>query len=313
MSPTEEKNHDFKGSSALDAFLNLLSLITLGWMSIALGITLFQIIDKFFSSSQISNLSYFSQSGLKFGLASLIIITPIFLAIISILHRNYKRGVLNPQGAIYRWLTYLVLLVAALNIIGRLIQLVFQLLDGDYTLALILKILVVLIIAGCIFGFYAFDLRRTDYQNQSIVSQLFFGAIILVVLTSIIGGFFIIDSPVVTRMKKQDQKRVTDLYNLDSLLTSEYNNSDVLPNDLSAQKFQDIKDPISGQPYEYKKINDDHYELCAVFEPETEDNNDPYRSFSGGRDWEFHNVGRECYQINVKNYDNQVPKPVIID
>jgi len=145
-------NQTVQGGGAMDAFLNLLSLITLGWTSIAVGVILFQIIDKFLNPNTVRSLSQFSQGGLKFGIASALIVAPIFLLIIGVLHKHYKNSVLNPQSGVYRWLTYLILLATALNIIGRLIQLVFQLLDGDYTLASILKVCVVLVIAGGIFG-----------------------------------------------------------------------------------------------------------------------------------------------------------------
>jgi hypothetical protein len=116
----------YKGKGALDAFLNLFSLITLGWMSISIGVILFHIIDKLFGSDKVNFYTSFSQEGLKMGIASALIITPIFLIVIASLHKHYKNNTLNPQSGVYRWLTYLVLLVTALNIIGRLIQLIFQ-------------------------------------------------------------------------------------------------------------------------------------------------------------------------------------------
>src|SRR3989338_3843183 len=216
---TQEK---FKGRGALDAFLNLLSLVTLGWMSIAVGVILFQIIDKFLSSNAVYSLSRFSQTGLKVGVASALIVTPIFLAIIGLLHKNYKNGALSHESGVYRWLTYLILLVTALNIIGRLIQLVFKLFDGDYTLASILKIVVVLAITGGIFGYYWYDLKRTNYSQRSTVSKVFFIVAVIVVIASIMGSFFIVDSPKTARMKKYDQQRVNDLSELNNVINIYY-------------------------------------------------------------------------------------------
>ena len=42
-----DNQDQYKGRGALDAFLNLFSLITLGWMSIAIGMVVFQLIDKY--------------------------------------------------------------------------------------------------------------------------------------------------------------------------------------------------------------------------------------------------------------------------
>ncbi len=301
---------NFKGKGALDAFLNLLSLITLGWMSIAIGIILFQIIDKFLSPGTVDYLSTFSQSALKFGVASALIVTPIFLLIVNLLHKHYRTGALNHDSGIHRWLTYLILLIAALNIIGRLIQLVFQLLDGDYTLASILKIVVVLLIASGIFGYYWYDLKRRDYQQRSQVSLSFFGVVVVVVLVSIVGSFFIIDSPQTARMKKYDQQRVNDLAGLDNIINTYYNENNTIPENLTEPRFNQFKDPATGQSYEYKKLSDTGYELCATFDLAIgEDENQEFRYY-GDKNWYYHQAGYQCFPTQVyQGYDGTKPVP----
>ncbi|NUM25041.1 MAG: hypothetical protein HUU49_00260 [Candidatus Buchananbacteria bacterium] len=301
----------FKGKGALDAFLNLFSLITLGWMAIAIGMILFQIIDKFLSPGAVGYLSVYSQSSLKFGVASALIVTPIFLLIVNLLHQNYRKGTLNHDSGVYRWLTYLILLVTALNIIGRLIQLVFQLLDGDYTLASILKIVVVLLIASGIFGYYWYDLKRHDYSSRSMMSQIFFGVIVAVALASIIGSFFIIDSPNTARMKKYDQQRVNDLSGLDNLINVYYNENKKVPADLSEPRFGQFADPATSEPYGYRAIDQTTYELCADFDLAVEDerNTESYYYGYGDKNWYYHDAGRQCFTSQV--YDPEVkPLPV---
>ena len=304
----------FKGKGALDAFLNLFSLITLTWMSIAVGIVLFQIIDKFLSPGMVNQLSSFSQSGLKFGVASALIITPIFLLIVGLLHKNYKQAILNPQSGVYRWLTYLILLAAALNIIGRLIQLVFQLLDGDYTLASILKICVVLLIASGIFGYYWYDLKRNDYSKRSNASLTFFAVIVVVALASIITSFFIIDSPLTARMKKYDLQRVNDLFSLDSVINFYYQENGELPQDLSAPRFSGYLNPETKEPYSYNVLGDKNYELCASFSLAVELGDQDY-FYGGVKDWNYHDAGYQCFTSGV--YDNGVKaepiRPVLVD
>lgn len=302
----EEQDH-YKGKGALDAFLNLFSLITLGWTSIAIGMILFQIIDKLFSPEKIYYYNQFSQSGLKFGIASAIIVVPIFLLAIGFLHKNYKNNSLNHQSGIYRWLTYLVLLIAALNIIARLIQLIFQFLDGSYTLASVLKILVVLLIASGIFGYYWYDLKRTDYSKKSLISVVFLWLIIVVTIASIIGGFLLIDSPQVTKMKKRDQDRVSSLNNIKNIIASDYISSKSLPNDLSAPKFSNMLDPETNQPYEYRVISETKYELCATFELEV--NASDRDVYSMGEDWDFHKAGRQCFEQEAASFNG---KPITI-
>ncbi|MDX9893154.1 MAG: DUF5671 domain-containing protein [Patescibacteria group bacterium] len=309
QTPSEQ----FKGKGALDAFFNLFSLITLSWTSIAVGIILFQLIDKFLSPGTVSGLSRFSQSGLKFGVASALIVTPIFLLIINLLHKNYRQGNLNPQSGVYRWLTYLILLVAALNIIGRLIQLVFQLLNGDYTMSSILKIVVVLLIAGAIFGYYLYDLRRKDYSKRSNVSLAFFVLTIVVALASIIGSFFIIDTPYQARLKNFDRQRADDLSNLNSNIRSYFYEKQVLPSDLNSGQFAVFKDPATLQSYEYNILSEDEYELCATFSLKITTEDDDYRYYAA-EEWHFHDAGYQCFKqlINEDMKQGSALRPVIV-
>lgn len=309
----EQQDH-YKGKGALDAFLNLFSLITLGWMSISIGMVLFQVIDKFLGPIT-AYYNDFSQVGLKIGIASTLIIVPIFLVVINFLHGYYKNNILDHQSGVYRWLTYLVLLIAALNIIGRLIQLIFQFLDGSYTLASLLKILVVLLIASGIFGYYWYDLKRTDYLSKSLISKIFLGGVIIVALASIIGGFLLIDSPQTTRFKKQDQDRVYALNNIKSMIISDYMSTKSLPLDLAAPKFSNILDPKTNQPYEYRVISESKFELCATFELSVADSQtNGYKEAYpiSGENWDFHKSGRQCFEQEVSGYDVKNPLPEII-
>ena len=298
-------NQQYKGTGALDAFLNLFSLITLGWMSIAIGIMLFQIIDKFLSPGTVFYLSRFSQTSLKFGVASAFIIVPVFLLTISSLHKKYKSGKLNPDSSVYRWLTYLILLITGLNIIGRLIQLVFKFLDGDYTLPSILKILVVIAIASGIFGYYWYDLKRSDYSKRSNVSQIFFGLVVAVTVISVVTSFFIVDSPQKTNLKKLDEQRVNDLTYLSDMVNNYYYENDVLPEDLSAARFSQFTDPATQQPYTYNVLGEESYELCATFDLPADDSDETY--YSGNRDWFYHQAGQQCFTASVNPDLKPVP------
>lgn len=289
----EKKPNQSAGKGALDAFLNLLNLITLGWVSLALGGLLFKIIDKFFNPEIFSD---FSQVGIKSGIAAVIIILPTFLAVAGYLHKHYKSGKLNPDSGIYRWLTYLMLLIAALVIVGSLVAIIFKFLNGDYTAATILKILVLLIIAGGIFGYYWYDLKRKDYSQKSPISIGFFTALVVVCLLAVIIGAFIIDAPAVTRMKRQDQERVNHMNQISAMIISYFIEKDELPVDLSAPRFSTIKDPETKQPYDYNLINENEYELCATFAQPAEQNG---MTFVGGADWNYHGVGYQCFPITV--------------
>ena len=66
-----------------------------------------------------------------------------------------------------KWLTYLTLVVAAGIIIGDLIALLSSLLGGDLSVPFTLKAMTILAITGCIFGYYLWDLRQTEQEDQT--------------------------------------------------------------------------------------------------------------------------------------------------
>jgi len=289
----EVSQNNYKGQGPLDAFLNLFNLITLGWLAISFGQLVFWLINRFFSPEFIDQYGY-SQTGLKFAIASLIIVTPIFLLVAGYLHKEYKLDRLSPQSGIHRWLTYLMLLISALNIIGSLIAIVFRLLEGDYTLATILKILTVFLIALGIFGYYWFDLRRKDYSQKNIVSVASAYAVVVLVLAAIISSFFMVDSPVTSRMRNFDRQRVDNLNSLTYMIDSDYNNTKALPASLSGAKYEGIIDPETKQPYEYRVISADSYELCATFSLKATADN---RGYIDPGNLSYHQAGHQCFTL----------------
>lgn len=297
-----DEQQTVKGNAAFDAFLNLFNLITLGWVAIALGRLSFSLIDKYYSVEEIFYGG--SQGALKFSIASLIIVTPIFLFIAGFLHKQYKKNVLNPESAVYRWLTYLMLLISALNIIGSLIAVIFQFLEGEYALASILRILTVFLIASGIFGYYAYDLKRKDYSSRSLISKIFMIVVIVVISLSLIAGFFAIDSPQNARLKRLDVERVNDLAQLSNIIIAEYENEKELPANLSEPKYSKYQDPVTGQPYEYRVIDQNNFELCAEFSLPSDEIKP--RSPFAENDWYYHDQGRECFTKSIT--DNKSPE-----
>ena len=158
-----------------------------------------------------------------------------------------------------KWLTYLTLFIAGVTIITDLIILINTFLGGEITARFAFKVLAVLIVAGVIFAYYLYDLRRDVGQKSSQMKMLVW-AVSFGVLASIIGGFFIIGSPFTLRMKRFDERRVNDLQNIQYQIVNFYQRKGVLPNSLD-----ELKDPLSGfnipldpdtnAPYEYEKIS----------------------------------------------------------
>ena len=78
--------------------------------------------------------------------------------------KDMQRNAEKKSSKIRKWLTYITLFITAGVIIGDLITLIFNLLGGELTLRFILKVLTVLLIAGIIFGYYLWDLKKEEKE-----------------------------------------------------------------------------------------------------------------------------------------------------
>lgn len=294
----------FKHKGPLDAFLNLLSLITLSWLWIATIQVAHQIIDKFLSKPSINMYlsGGYSQTGLKFGIASMIIVAPVFFVAINVLHKKYRQRELSHSSGLYRWLTYLMILVSSLAILGGLISLVYNLLNGAYTAAIILKVLVTLISSALVFSFYFFDLRRKDYQRRATLSVTFFTVAVIAVVAIIIGGLFVVDSPRVTKMKQFDQQRAYDLSTINTYILNQYVNNSRMPASLSELNVKAL-DPETKQAYEYTTDGKKSYQLCATFSLAAQFDDSETQPMQLD-EWFSHGAGRQCFTRDVSNIIN---------
>ena len=99
---------------------------------------------------------------LGWSVASLIVAFPIFLYVTNLIGRAIKRDPSKRASKVRKWLTYITLFVAASVLIGDLTSLIFNFLGGELTLRFVFKVLTVGIIAGTIFGYYLWDLRKEE-------------------------------------------------------------------------------------------------------------------------------------------------------
>lgn len=291
MSDGQGKN--YKGKGALDAFLNLLSLISLGWLAQAFGTTCFQLINKYLGDiNTINSWPYFSESLLKYGIASLLVITPVYFSAVNILHLKYKKQELNHSSGVYRWLTYLMLLVSSLTIVGSLIALIASFLDGNYTSAFIAKVFTIIIIAGMIFGYYFYDLRRRDYGKKDLVSLIMAGVTLVLIIAALIGGFISIETPAQSRMRLQDGQTEQVLLQYFHVVTGDYNTTKVLAESYDFQNSLNGSNLPAGT-VTYRKVSDKMFELCADFKAQAK--NQYYSEYP----WYNHASGRQCYQLDA--------------
>ena len=147
---------------AREAFLYLISFITLYITAFSFGALVFGFIDKFFPDP----LSYTTAiRSLSTPLASIIIAFPVYLFVTWRLSLATLKNPERRESRVRKWLTYLTLVVAAAVIIGDLIAIVSGLLVGDITMRFLLKALTIFAITGVIFGYYLFDLQKEEKEE----------------------------------------------------------------------------------------------------------------------------------------------------
>lgn len=97
--------------------------------------------------------------------------------------------------------------------------------------------------------------------------KYFIYSIIAIVTASIIAGFFIVGSPQEERLRRFDERRVSDLQQLQSAVINYYLAKDTLPQnfiELSANASIP-RDPETNMLYEYIITNKETFSLCATF------------------------------------------------
>ncbi len=152
--------------SAREAFLYLVLFLTLYISSFSFGTLLFQFLNRWMPDPLADSYVYDGMlRTIRMSTASLLIAFPVFLWLSAFLGRAIARDPEKRGSKVRKWLTYLTLFVAAGIIIGDLITLVFNVLGGgELTLRFVLKVVVVAGIAGTIFGYYLWDLRKDEKE-----------------------------------------------------------------------------------------------------------------------------------------------------
>lgn len=283
-----------KNSNAQDFFLYLLTFLALSFLSFGSGSILFQAVGKFLPDP-IANT--FDQGAVRFGIAAILIASPIFLLISKLINKRIATGTTSLESGVRKWLTYIVLFFAAATVIGDLITLVLNFLGGETTVQFLLKALVVLAIAGGIFSYYFWDMRKTELNEKVFKLSKISALIVIAYLTIVfVGAFFIIDSPSVARQKRIDSQTVSDAQSVDSSIRNYFTQAGKLPEtlvDLEKTGFTPYLQ--SANKIEYIPTGENAYKLCASFERADVDDKDVFFGMQGSVEWK-HQAGKVCFE-----------------
>ena len=305
-----------KNNNAKFAFLYMFSLVALLFVALGAGQVIFQAINKFIADFTAPYGNGFNSSLLKFAISSLIIATPIYFLTMRYLERNLQAGDLDREAPVRRWLIYFILFVSSVVMIVWLMITIGNFLDGDLTSKFILRAITVIVIAGIIFSYYLYDIRRREIKKNNKVILGYLIAALLISVGSLIASFFFVESPAAARARRHDEAVLGHFTQIDSMLSAYYSKNTKLPETLD--KAQDsapyvvlstLKDPLSGKTYEYKRLDNASYELCADFMTDNRKTTPDESTYTYADRWP-HDKGHQCLKQKAIDYTNDQGGPV---
>ncbi len=252
-----------------DVFLYLLSIITLITVAVAFGVLLYQYVDLQYPDLLIEGY-YWSKTNtlnlVRNSMAVLMVVFPVFVWVSWFLRKDIAKHSEKRELKIRRWLLYLTLFVASLVIIGDLVALLMNFLNGELTARFVLKVLVVLFIASTILAHYFSELKDKPFSWMGIFDKVIIGLVVV----GIAAGFWFAGSPAKQRAIRFDERRVSDLSTIQYQVIDYWQRKTSLPqgtaeltNNISG--FVVPKDPESGIDYGYRVTGPFTFELCATF------------------------------------------------
>jgi len=304
-----------QNNAAKFAFLYMLSLVSLAFTAISSGQVVFQIINKKFPDAVNPYLHQFDSGNLKFAIAAIIIAAPIYYFTAWQINKNLFSGGLAKEAAVRRWLTYFILFVASVTIIGWLIGVIFNYLDGELTAKFILKSATAIIIAAVVFSYYLYDIRREELAGKKDrVVRIYFYATAVLVSASLAAAFYYAPTPTETRNLRQDQDIISHFNQIDGAINGYLQQEKKLPANLEDlildRRFlleSDIKDSVTGEKFEYHIVKDkEQYKLCATFLTDNRNSADSQYNYDNER-WP-HAAGRQCLIQRVYPLDAPIEK-----
>jgi hypothetical protein len=137
--------------------------------------------------------------------------------------------------------------------------------------------------------------------------QAFATAATAAVIAGIIGGFWVLGTPARQREIAADRQRLQDLGAIAQNLHQQYlNQPDTykLPDTLPTAEVRN--DPLTNQPYEYERMGDRTFQLCATFGTDSSTYPLANRVDDPALERWQHPQGRHCFDFEVSEYPGVV-------
>jgi hypothetical protein len=232
-----------------------------------------------------------NNDSVRFAMASLIVVYPIYVALSWFVARDIKKFLYKRDLMVRKVFVYTALFVTICTLVGTLVSLIYKFLGGELTVRFGFKALTVCVLALTVFGYYLYNLRR-NYSLTSRIPLIFTVVVSFAVLLSLIWSISIIGTPSEMRMKRIDSTRLSDISSIQNEVFNQFQNSDKLPTNLAElnnafQGYSVPVDPVTQESYGYKVIqqavmkmnyqtnkkelaDEAIFELCATFDTKRE-------------------------------------------
>lgn len=291
-----------RGSSgAREAFLHLLSFGSLFTWAFAAGALWFTLIEAWLPDPVTAGRSYDNRYSMAGSLASVLGAFPIFILVTRSIWRELVTQPAHAESAVRRWLTWLALLIAAGTLIGDAITFLSYFLRGELSARFVAKVIVVALIAGGVFWFYLRSMRSGEDRAEGLSADArtgMIGATAFVLLTLVLS-FVHFGSPGRQRQIEADNRRAEHLDTISEAIRS----TGQAPPSLAALTLpsQTLRDPITGEPYAYRAISGNQFQLCAVFAESTLDGPPQSPPFGFHQRFRYHPAGRHCFTESLQS------------
>lgn len=297
-----------ENNTAKHTVLQLGSLVTL-YLSVSfLVVLLFSIINLQFPDAAESYWEIESaSSSVRLAIAMLVVFYPTYIVLTRKVNVNRRQETSSLYLGLTKWLIYLSLLVGGGVLLGDAVAVILGFLEGDLTTRFFLKAMALLLVVGGAFYYYLKDAQGYWVTNEK-ASKTYGLVVSLVVLASVVTGFFFIETPATVREMRLDEAQITDLQNIQWQLESKIAiSSSTVPATLEeAYGGLEIPQAAEGREAYSYEVTDVGFTLCATFSHNSNSDQamwgpsfDKDALIQNGNDWQ-HKAGRYCFERVVK-------------
>jgi hypothetical protein len=288
-----------KNNNPKYAFYYFLSLISLIFLAVSSALIIFEIIDRSVIDALSNNFT--NQNTLRFGISAILISAPIFFLSVNLINKGLRRGEIEKDSSLRNWLTYFILFVSAVIILGSLIGIINSFLSGEITLKFVLQMITVVVISALVFSFYLYDIKREDVSGEDRTIKIFFISTLSLVLAIFISSWFFVESPKVARDRKADNQMMQNISIIESYVNDYYEENETLPENL--ENLDSVRYAESVEGVEYNRLGGKEFELCADFKTDSYESQRSINYYPGSSSRAYVK-GWNCFEGNLWSEKN---------